>query len=387
MAIRGRWWLTLLLLGAWVTCVAAQSEIINGDRVLVGTLNYCADAGSTDAYACNLDPAITAYVTGAHYLFKANTANTGTASLNLNAIGAKTIVKVVGGITTTLSDNDIRAGQFVDVVYDGTNLQMQSVLANFPASLAANGSNCAAGNLAAGVDASGGAEGCVTLSAINPQTTTYQVLAADFDGYKTISVASGTFTITLVASGSQPANGKYIKVLNYGSGVVTIARSGQNINGGTTSLTLPAGSATAPMFAKIESDGTNYFAYLGIPPAVTTLASLTSVNGSTIPAAAGGNTLTQTIASGALALSTSAIASAACTTAQTATATGTATTDVVLLSFNADPTAVTGYVPLTAGMLTIIGYPTTNTVNIKVCNNTSSSITPGAVTLNWRVVR
>ncbi len=29
----------------------------------------------------------------------------------------------------------------------------------------------------------------------NAQTSTYQVLAADFSGYKTITVASGTFTI------------------------------------------------------------------------------------------------------------------------------------------------------------------------------------------------
>jgi hypothetical protein len=59
----------------------------------------------------------------------------------------------------------------------------------------------------------------------------------------------------------------------------------------------------------------------------------------------------------------------------------------VTASFNGDPTAVTGYIPATAGMLTIITYPTTNTFNAKVCNNTSSSITPGAITLNWRVVR
>jgi hypothetical protein len=26
-------------------------------------------------------------------------------------------------------------------------------------------------------------------------------------------------------------------------------------------------------------------------------------------------------------------------------------------------------------------------VNFKVCNNTGTSITPGAITLNWRVVR
>ncbi len=98
-------------------------------------------------------------------------------------------------------------------------------------------------------------------------------------------------------------------------------------------------------------------------------------------------TLTATIASGAKALATGAIASAACTAAQTDTATGTLTTDVVTASFNGDPTGVTGYVPLTAGMLTIIIYPTADTFNAKVCNNTAASITPGAITLNWRVSR
>jgi hypothetical protein len=93
---------------------------------------YCADAGSNDTYACSASPVPTGYVTGGLYRFKANTANTGTASVNFNSLGAKTIVKAAGGITTTLNDNDIRAGQFVDLVYDGTNMQMQSLLGNTP---------------------------------------------------------------------------------------------------------------------------------------------------------------------------------------------------------------------------------------------------------------
>ncbi len=100
--------------------------------------------------------------------------------------------------------------------------------------------------------------GGVTLS----ETSTYQVLAADFSQGNTIVVPSGTFTITLVASGSQPLDKQAILIINYGSGVVTIARSGQNINGGTSSLTLAAASATAPTAAFIQSDGTNYFAAL-----------------------------------------------------------------------------------------------------------------------------
>jgi len=91
--------------------------------------------------------------------------------------------------------------------------------------------------------------------------------------------------------------------------------------------------------------------------------------------------------SGTAALGTAAISSAACATVVTVSATGVASTDVVAASFNGDPTAVTGYVPSTAGMLTIFAYPTANNVNFKVCNNTTSSITPGAITLNWRVSR
>jgi len=97
--------------------------------------------------------------------------------------------------------------------------------------------------------------------------------------------------------------------------------------------------------------------------------------------------LVQSIGQGTIALATGSISSAACTSAQTAAATGVLTTDIVLASFNGDPTAVTGFVPLTTGMLTIIGYPTANTVNFKVCNNTSGPITPGAITLNWKVTR
>ena len=115
------------------------------------------------------------------------------------------------------------------------------------------------GNFMTWIDSSGISH-TQTLSAINGQTSTYQAVAADFAAYKTITIASGTFTVTLVASGSQPASGQYIHVINYGSGVVTVARSGQNINGGTGSLSLAAASATAPTSASIYSDGTNYFA-------------------------------------------------------------------------------------------------------------------------------
>lgn len=94
---------------------------------------FAADAGANDTYVATLVPAPLAYITGEHYRFKANTANTGACTINFNGLGAKTIKKAAGGITTDLADNDIRAGQWVDLVYDGTNMQMQSLLGNAPA--------------------------------------------------------------------------------------------------------------------------------------------------------------------------------------------------------------------------------------------------------------
>lgn len=97
-------------------------------------------------------------------------------------------------------------------------------------------------------------------------------------------------------------------------------------------------------------------------------------------------TLPQTVYSGTKALDTDAIASTACDT-MTQSASGVASTDVVTWTFNADVTAVTGYAPVTTGGLSIYIWPTADTINIKVCNPTSSSITPGAVSLNLRVGR
>src|SRR5687768_3996534 len=61
---------------------------------------FAADAGANDTYVATLAPAPTAYVTGVHYRFKANTANTGACTINFNALGAKAIKKAAGGITT-----------------------------------------------------------------------------------------------------------------------------------------------------------------------------------------------------------------------------------------------------------------------------------------------
>ena len=137
-------------LGANLVLHPNQSVLIQYDSTasrwrLIGgigaTDNYCADQGGNDAYACNLLPAITSYVTGRHYFFKANTANTGAATIAFNGQAALTIKKAVGGVTSDLATNDIRVGQVVEVVYDGTNMQMLSMLGNSPTGIAGLATN------------------------------------------------------------------------------------------------------------------------------------------------------------------------------------------------------------------------------------------------------
>lgn len=94
------------------------------------------------------------------------------------------------------------------------------------------------------------------------------------------------------------------------------------------------------------------------------------------------------IASGTQALgSIGSIASGTCSSALSTTASGVLTTDVIAASFAADPTGVVGFVPGTSGMLSIIGYPTSGHVVFRVCNNTAIDQTPGAISINWHVVR
>lgn len=156
-------------------------------------------------------------------------------------------------------------------------------------------------------------------------------------------------------------------------GIITaIGGSATSIVPGTTTI----GGATAPCL--IENSTSTTMACPGVGSGVVTAL------GNALSSAGG---VTSTIASGTAVLGTSAISSGTCATVVTVTATNVATTDTLLASFNGDPTAVTGYIPSTSGMLTIISYPTAGNANFKVCNNTSASVTPGAITLNWRVVR
>lgn len=101
-------------------------DVLVRNDLVSDTYNFAADAEASDSYVITLNPAPSAYVTGMMITFTANTANTGAATLNANGFGAKTIKKLHD---QDLITGDIEAGQVVVVVYDGTNFQLISQLA------------------------------------------------------------------------------------------------------------------------------------------------------------------------------------------------------------------------------------------------------------------
>ena len=78
---------------------------------------YAASASGNDTYAVTLSPVPTSYTAGMTIRFKPDAANTGACSLNVNGLGAIAIKKKMN---VDLSDNDILAGQVVEVIYDGS---------------------------------------------------------------------------------------------------------------------------------------------------------------------------------------------------------------------------------------------------------------------------
>lgn len=106
--------------------ISAGSDITAADGANLAhqAFNYAVPSGGSDAYAITVTPAPTAYAAGQVFKFKADVANTGAATLNVNSLGAKTIKK---NKDETLADGDIQAGQIVECIYDGTDFQIVNV--------------------------------------------------------------------------------------------------------------------------------------------------------------------------------------------------------------------------------------------------------------------
>lgn len=293
---------------------------------------YVADSGTTDTFVATLSPAITSYTAGLTVTIKPLASNVGaTPTLNVNTLGAITIVKGGG----SLAAGDIMAGFLATFKYDGTHFELQN-----PQTAVATGVN-------------GVVSSSTTISASCGQT-----IRAD---------NAGAITVTLPAI---IATGCGIGVMRgVSAGVVTINPNGNTYDGVTTSL--PQGQAVF-----VWTDGTAYHS-----------SGSTTYSGCTYTPSLTGNSVTCSgsgIANTTVTTNTTAIAANTCVAGpgSPVAMTGVATTSVFDVVPNADITGVNGWGNF--GGLIISAWPTANAFNFKVCNQTGSSITPGA-SVTWNV--
>lgn len=81
-------------------------------------LSAITTAGSANAYTLTTGLSLAAYVSGQSFLIKASFTNSGAATLNVDGLGAKSLVK---GASTALASGDITSGAIYRVAYNGTN--------------------------------------------------------------------------------------------------------------------------------------------------------------------------------------------------------------------------------------------------------------------------
>jgi hypothetical protein len=153
------------------------------------TLKCAAASASGTAYTCTSSPSFTPAAQDA-ILFKADVANTGSATLNVNSSSAKTIKKQGGG--TNLVANDLLAGQWVTLVYDGTNWQMEGQSGNASA-------------------------GGVTSADLTVPTAEFSVSGGPITGVGTFAISKASQSPNLIAAG--PTNGANTSIVQHASGV------------------------------------------------------------------------------------------------------------------------------------------------------------------------
>lgn len=248
--------------------------------------DYAADTGAANAYVITPTPAITAYTVGQTFNFKAVNTNTTTSTLNVSGLGAITIKKVDGA--TNLVSGDIKAGQVVEVEYDGTNFQIQSPVGNAPLTTQAfkfGGT---------------GSDGALNVSS---GTTVIALGSVRFfeKNYTTISI-TGTGKISF--SGAH-ASGTFVTLR--ATGDVTLTSSQTPMIDGSG---IGATGGTSPTFAGVT--GTGYSTFLVVPSAGGGSANST-VFGSTATGGAGGVSggLVSITPSGALTMRTILVAAGA----------------------------------------------------------------------------
>lgn len=173
---------------------------------------YYTAGGTANALTVTPSPAIASYVEGLHLRVKIATTNTGAATVNVSALGAKGLKRADG---TALIAGDLIGGTIHDLVYDGTNFRISRIsateIANYVDDAAASASAAAISATAAAVSAAAAATSATsaatsaTSASSSATTATTQASAASTSATNAATSATNAASSASAASTSATA--------------------------------------------------------------------------------------------------------------------------------------------------------------------------------------
>jgi len=183
-----------------------------------------ATASGTDTYTATIS-GVASYATHDIYEIIFTNANTGSSTININSLGAKTLKK---SVSTNLASGDILAGQSFIIVYDGTNFQVIGIGGG-------GGSTWGSitGTLSSQTDLQTALDLKADFAARVQTVTTASSVTPDIDSYDVIEVTALDQPLTVNNPTGTPLNiqSLIIKIFDDGTSRTVTFGSAYNANG------------------------------------------------------------------------------------------------------------------------------------------------------------
>ena len=170
------------------TVIAIYNSLLNSGAggfalypsVTASTLVSGTDTGAANAYAVSPSPAISSYTAGLIVSFSAANSNTSASTLNVNALGVKSLTTVFG---SALSAGMIQSGGEVLAIYDGTKFQLINQAQTTPLNLYAADT------------------GAANAYVVSPSTPLGALNAGSIIAFKAANASTGASTINVSGLG------------------------------------------------------------------------------------------------------------------------------------------------------------------------------------------